>query len=56
MAMNLIQTNPYAQDTVKFLRFSHCGFDDKTKGAKIWCTLFKSCKTPDSRNGTTTEN
>lgn len=53
--MDLIKNKPYAPDTIKFLRFSHCGFDDEDNEAKVWCTLFKFCKTPDYRNGINTK-
>ncbi|XP_044260044.1 phenoloxidase-activating factor 1-like isoform X1 [Tribolium madens] len=49
MAMKLIKTKPYAPETIEFLRYSHCGFDGHD--AKVWCTIFLYCKTPDSRNG-----
>ncbi|KAK9881050.1 hypothetical protein WA026_014394 [Henosepilachna vigintioctopunctata] len=49
MALKLVESKRNDPATIKFLRFTHCGF--KGREPMVWCNMFDKCKTPDGEDG-----
>lgn len=49
LALKLVETRRNDPTVIKFLRFSHCGFDGKEP--MVWCNMFEKCKDPIGNDG-----
>lgn len=48
-ALKLVETRRNDPSVVKFLRFSHCGFQGREP--MVWCNMFEECSAPDGKKG-----
>ncbi|XP_044756923.1 CLIP domain-containing serine protease 14D-like isoform X2 [Coccinella septempunctata] len=49
LALKLVETRRNDPQVIKFLRFTHCGFQGKEP--MVWCNMFEKCVDPEGNEG-----